>query len=196
MPNLFTKTVSEHNLQAHLPMPLIRTLMEEALQKAFQAWESRGSELPRRAASDASLSILSEAPSAPLSYNSLEPRSTPAYQSPLAAPVTSTGGLNPVGSYTQTAHHQHQHHQQQHHHHFSNLNFVPGLGPHTTHSDNSGFSEAGLFVTAAAAPVSFNAFTAHYGAEREWQTGFGEMDAGGFETDMHLGGGFRGFRGG
>ncbi|KAL1843956.1 hypothetical protein VTJ49DRAFT_6360 [Mycothermus thermophilus] len=187
MPNLFTKTAEEHagrTLHSHdaLPMGAIQRIIEEALQKAFRTWESRGSEIPRRAASDASATLLPDT-STPLGYN-LE-RSTATYQPPLAAPVTTTM----AGNYTHSAAH----------HQFGGMNFPV----HTTHADDSGFSEAGLFVTAAGPAIGFNAFAAaaaHYDRE-PWEAaaaaGFGGMSgAGGFDAQMNMGGAYRGFRSG
>ncbi|KAL2268800.1 hypothetical protein VTJ83DRAFT_3646 [Remersonia thermophila] len=190
MPSLFTRTAEEHagrTLHSHdvLPMGAIQGVLEEALQKAFHMWQGRGSEIPRRAASDASFTILAETPTS-LGYT--HEGSTAAYQPPLPAPATTAV----TGNYTLSAAHPP----------FGNMDFpVPNM-PHTTHADGSGFAGAGLFVTAAEPAVGFNAFpppAAHYGRE-PWEptgSGFGGMSAaGGFNTQMDMGGGYRGFRSG
>lgn len=170
MPGLVTKTAEEHagrHLQAHdgLSMEAIPRIIEEALHKAFRTWEAKGSELPTREASVASMTLLAETPTS-LPYL---PQAT-AYPTP--QPAAAMEHHFPQG-------------------HFGNANFASEV-PHTSHAnDDSGFVEESFFVSGP--PVHFNnTFPQQYGRE-PWEAGLGLMGAAEFETDLNNH--YRGFQG-
>jgi hypothetical protein len=172
MPGLVTQTAEEHagrHLQAHdgLAMEAIPKIIEDALHKAFRTWEARGSELPTREASVASMTLLAETPTS-LPYLG----QATAYPTP--QPAAAMEHNFPQG-------------------HFGNTDFASEV-PHASHTnDDSGFSEGSFFVSGP--PVNFNnTFTPQYGRET-WETGLGLMGPGTFEADMNMDGHYRGFQG-
>jgi len=172
MPTLFTRTAEEHagrrlQPQEGLAMEDIPGIIGDALQKAFRAWEARGSELPTREASVASMSFLPETPTS-LAYSFGQPT---AYRDP--QPNTMDHSF-PQG-------------------HFGNANFAVDTSHATTAADDSGFAEDSFFTSAP--PVNFDTFAPQY--ERPtWEPNLGLMGVGAFETDLNLGGNFRGFQDG
>jgi hypothetical protein len=171
MPTLFTRTAEEHagrHLQSHegLALEVIPGIIQDALQKAFRAWEARGSALPTREASVASASFLPETPTS-LAYSFGQPT---AYQTP--QPTAPMDHSFPQG-------------------HFS-TNFVSEV-PHATHADDSGFAEDSFFTSGP--PVDFNTFAPQY-ERGPWEPGLGLMGVGSLEPDLNMGGHFRGFQDG
>lgn len=171
MPGLVTKTAEEHagrRLQAHdgLSMEAIPKIIEEALHKAFRTWETRGSELPTREASVASMTLLGETP------NSL------AYLGHSTAYPTPQPAAAMEHNFSQG--------------HFGSTDFASEV-PHASHAnDDSGFAEGGFIVSGP--PVNFNTFAPQYG-RGNWEAGLGLMGPGTFETDMNMEGHYRGFQG-
>jgi len=170
MPNLFTQTAEEHagrHLRPHdgLPMEAIPRIIEEALHKAFRTWKARGSELPTREASVASMSFLPETPTS-LSYTFAQPTT---YQTP--QPVAAMDNPFPQG-------------------HFSSAGFVADV-PHVSHADDSGFADGNFFTSGP--PVNVNTFAPEY--ERgAWENDLDLMGAGPFEPGLGVDGHFQGFR--
>ncbi|KAK4235895.1 hypothetical protein C8A03DRAFT_17418 [Achaetomium macrosporum] len=173
MPGLVTKTAEEHagrRLQAHegLPMEAIPRIIEDALRKAFRAWDATSSHLPTREASVASMSFLSETPPPSLAYSFGQSTAYPSPQPPAAINHNFPNGQ------------------------FSTTDFTPEIG-HAASADDSGFTEDMLFTSGP--PVDFNAFASQYG-RAPWEGGLGVMDMGSFESQSGVGGQFRGFQDG
>ncbi|EAQ83474.1 hypothetical protein CHGG_09878 [Chaetomium globosum CBS 148.51] len=174
MPTLFTRTAEEHagrHLQAHdeLALGAIPRIIEDALHKAFRAWEARGSELPAGEASVALMSFLPETPGSS-AYNFGQ---STAYQTPQSAVTTD-----------------HNFSQSQ----FSNPNFsVEAPHGHIANPDDSGFVDDTFFAPEPL--LDFNNFVPQY--ERgAWEPGLGIMGGGAFGADLNPGDHFRGFHGG
>lgn len=180
MPRLFTRTAEEHagrHIQAHeaLPMEAIPKIIEESLQKAFRTWEARGSEVPTREASVASMSFLPDPPPTTLPYGFDHHQSTTGYQTPLISAGMDHGFPHHQALAPTTA------------------GFTPDL-PHATHADDSGFVEGGGYYVSEP-PAGFNTLATNNNGD--WETGMGMMGVDhGFGNQIGMGGGFRGFRNG
>ncbi|KAK4121982.1 hypothetical protein N657DRAFT_657481 [Parathielavia appendiculata] len=172
MPTLFTKTAEEHagrRLQARdaLPMDAVPRIIEDALHKAFRSWEARGSVLPTREASVASMSFLPETPtSLAYSYGQVT-----AYQTPQPIPAPMNHSF-PQG-------------------HFGNAEFPP-QAPHASQADDSGFGVGPFFTSGP--PINFNSFAPDHYERGPWEANLGLMGTGAFNADMSMGGQFRGFQ--
>ncbi|KAK4247546.1 hypothetical protein C7999DRAFT_14431 [Corynascus novoguineensis] len=170
MPALFTRTAEEHagrRLQAQegLALETIPGIIEDALQKAFRAWETRGNELPTREASEASMSFLPETPTS-LAYNFNQ---STTYQD--VPPQTMDTDFAQA--------------------HLGDTNFaIQAL--HTTSADDSGFSEGSFFTSAP--PGNFSTFAPHY-HRGTWESSLGLLGVSAFETDGSPGAHFQGFQG-
>ncbi|KAK4143397.1 uncharacterized protein C8A04DRAFT_28820 [Dichotomopilus funicola] len=160
MPGLFRRAAEEHAgrpLQQHegLTMESIPSIMNDALQKAFQAWESRGRQFPRPQSED-SMWLLSGTPSSP-AYPFGQPNT---YHAPQPAGQLSQPFLQP--EFTSSA----------------------GLAVGGSHSvsmtDDPGFGE-GLFPSAP--PVTFDGLAPQYG-RAPWEPSQGMMDIGPLEGDL------------
>ena len=174
MPTLFTRTAEEHagrRLQSHegLALEAIPGIIQDALQKAFRAWEAKGSALPTREASVASMSFLPETPTS-LAYSFGQPT---AYQTP--QPAATMDQAFPQGHFNNTR-----------------TDFSCEI-PHASHADDSGFAEDNFFTSGP--PVNFNTFAPQY--ERgPWEPGLGLTGVGSLEPDLNMGSHFPGFQDG
>ncbi|KAK4102416.1 hypothetical protein N658DRAFT_423491 [Parathielavia hyrcaniae] len=173
MPTLFTKTAEEHAgrpLQGRdsLPMDAIPRIIEDALYKAFRSWEARGSELPTRAASVASMSFLPETPTS-LAYPYGQ---VTAYQTPQPIPAAMDHNFPQA--------------------HFGNSDFHPEPLHASSRADDSGFGEGSFFTSGP--PINFNTFAPDPYERTPWEASFGLMGTGAFTADMSMGGPFRGFQ--
>lgn len=179
MPRLFTQTAEEHagrRIEARegLPMESIPRIIEEALQKAFRAWEvGRGDRVPAREASIASMNFLQDTPaslttSASASTSSAYPygQSSPFHNQQLLA------GMD---------------------HGFTHSDFTSsaafGSNIHQpSHIDDSGFDEGTFFTSAPS--VSYDALAPQYARETWAGMGLGDGAFG----NPNLGSHFRGFQ--
>ncbi|AEO59781.1 hypothetical protein MYCTH_2308309 [Thermothelomyces thermophilus ATCC 42464] len=171
MPALFTRTAEEHagrplQAQEGLTMEAIPGIIEDALRKAFRAWEARGSDLPTREASVASMSFLPETP-ASLAYNFNQSTRTQQDAQPQAM----------EHGYSQS--------------HYGNANFAVRASQTTTNPDDSGFADGSLFMSGP--PVNFNTFAPEYG-RAAWDSDFGLLGVGSYGTDVNHGTHFQGFQ--
>lgn len=174
MPALFARTAEEHagrplQAQEGLALEAIPGIIQDALRKAFREWEARGSDLPRREASVASISFLPEtSPSLSRNFD----------QSPRTQQDAQPQRIDHGYSQNQ----------------YGNASFAVRAvqtAQTATNPDDSGFAEGALFTSG---PQVFN-FGPGYG-RTAWDPGFGLLGVGSYGADVNHQGHFQGFQGG